>query len=145
MMNKLKQLLAVATLAVGTAFGKKTATATSSEQHKPDVANTTLANQPQTPQTSPPPSPLPPHSDVENPTEPNAKPKGKHWTKSKTMWFNIVVTTLGVATSILPYAEPFLTPQIFGVLTAVIGAGNMILRSITKEAITGNNSPVKEG
>ncbi|MBS9780619.1 MAG: hypothetical protein KGV51_08335 [Moraxellaceae bacterium] len=60
----------------------------------------------------------------------------KHWSQSKTMWFNAGVTALGVASTVLPFAKPFIKPRHYGILTTAIGVGNMLLRSVTKEKIT---------
>ncbi|WP_230660513.1 hypothetical protein [Psychrobacter sp. I-STPA10] len=84
---------------------------------------------------SPPPSPSPEPNQPKTPT--------KWWAKSKTMWFNIGVTAMGIAgvvfpmaDSVLPYAEPFINAETFGLLTAIIGAGNVLLRTMTQSKIT---------
>lgn len=88
-------------------------------------------------QSSPP--NLPPNSSK----DPQQKPAKKWWAVSKTVWFNLGVTALGVAgavfpvaDSVLPFAKPFMTPETFAVATAVIGAGNVALRTMTKTQLT---------
>ncbi len=68
--------------------------------------------------------------------EPILEETGKHWSKSKTMWFNAGVTALGVASTILPFAKPFIKPKHYGILTTAIGVGNMLLRAVTKDKLT---------
>lgn len=63
----------------------------------------------------------------------------KHWLRSKTMWFNIGVTAVGVSQAVLPFAQPFVNPRIFGLLTTGIGIANMALRAATSDEIRGND------
>ena len=74
---------------------------------------------------------------------PQQIPAKKWWAVSKTLWFNFGVTALGVAwavfpvaDSVLPFAKPFMTPEAFALATAVIGAGNVALRTMTKTQLT---------
>lgn len=74
---------------------------------------------------------------------PQQIPAKKWWAKSKTLWFNLGITVMGVAgavlpvaDSVLPFAKPFMTPEAFALATAVIGAGNMALRTMTKTQLT---------
>lgn len=62
----------------------------------------------------------------------------KHWATSKTMWFNIGVTAIGVSQAILPFAQPFVNPRTFGLLTTAIGVANLALRTVTKDEIKPN-------
>ena len=63
----------------------------------------------------------------------------KHWQRSKTMWFNIGVTAIGVSQAVLPFAQPFVNPRVFGLLTTGIGIANMALRAATSDEIRGND------
>ena len=63
----------------------------------------------------------------------------KHWLRSKTMWFNIGVTAVGVSQAVLPFAQPFVNPRVFGLLTTGIGIANMALRAATSDEIRGND------
>lgn len=63
----------------------------------------------------------------------------KHWLRSKTMWFNIGVTAIGVSQAVLPFAQPFVNPRVFGLLTTGIGIANMALRAATSDEIRGND------
>lgn len=74
---------------------------------------------------------------------PQQIPAKKWWAKSKTLWFNLGITVMGVAgavlplaDSVLPFAKPFMTPEAFALATAVIGAGNVALRTMTKTQLT---------
>lgn len=74
---------------------------------------------------------------------PQQKPAKKWWAKSKTLWFNLGITAVGVAgavlpvaDSVLPFAKPFMTPETFALATAVIGAGNVALRTMTNTQLT---------
>ena len=57
--------------------------------------------------------------------------KSKHWTRSKTMWFNIGVTAVGVGSAVLPFTQPFINPRTFSLLTTAVGMANMALRAVT--------------
>ena len=63
----------------------------------------------------------------------------KSWKQSKTMWFNIGVTVIGVGTTLLPFAQPFIKPRTFGLLTTAIGIANMALRAATTDKINSND------
>lgn len=67
------------------------------------------------------------------------KDTSKHWARSKTMWFNIGVTAIGVSQAVLPFAQPFVNPRTFGLLTTAIGVANMALRATTTDKINSNN------
>lgn len=65
------------------------------------------------------------------------------WVRSKTVWFNVGVTVLGVAAalfpiadSVMPFAKPYMSQETFALLTAIIGAGNVILRAKTQTKLT---------
>lgn len=68
-------------------------------------------------------------------TENTSKP----WFRSKTMLFNIGVTAVGVSQAVLPFAQPFVNPRTFGLLTTAIGVANMALRGITRDEIHRND------
>ncbi len=59
----------------------------------------------------------------------------KPWFKSKTMLFNIGVTAIGVSQAVLPFAQPFVNPRTFGLLTTAVGVANMALRGMTRDEI----------
>lgn len=63
----------------------------------------------------------------------------KPWYQSKTILFNIGVTAIGVSQAVLPFAQPFVKPRTFGLLTTAIGVANMALRGITHDEIRGND------
>ena len=56
----------------------------------------------------------------------------KKWWKSKTIWFNVVTGMGDIAASVL---TPEMIGQIQIITTFVISIGNIILRSITKDAV----------
>ncbi|MDN3441094.1 hypothetical protein QL898_05575 [Psychrobacter sp. APC 3279] len=59
----------------------------------------------------------------------------KPWYRSKTMLFNIGVTAIGVSQAVLPFAQPFVNPRTYGLLTTAVGVANMALRGITRDGI----------
>ena len=59
----------------------------------------------------------------------------KSWWKSKTVWVNVVVLVGAVVTVLAGNEWVMSNPQLAGVLLAVSGGLNMILRLVTKEAI----------
>ncbi len=63
--------------------------------------------------------------------------KAKPWYKSKTLWFNGIVSVLGFATTATPVFEPYMTPDTFGLLTAGVAFGNAVLRFVTHKPIKG--------
>lgn len=87
------------------------------------------------------------HALNEQPTAPNYQEQiwtevsstSKNWKQSKTMWFNIGVTAVGVSQAVLPFAQPFVNPRVFGLLTTGIGIANMALRAATSDEIRGND------
>jgi hypothetical protein len=66
----------------------------------------------------------------------------KPWYTSKTVWFNIL-TVGGAAAAglvgLVPTLQPFLTPESYAVTMVVIGLVNVVLRSITSDAIWYSN------
>lgn len=82
----------------------------------------------------------------EPPQQPQSPKTNKNWwVRSKTVWFNVGVTALGVAGAlfpvadmVLPYAKPFLSPHVYAIAMAVIGAGNVVLRARTQTKLTTN-------
>ena len=78
------------------------------------------------------------------PEQPKQPDNDKNWwVRSKTVWFNVGVTALGVAGAlfpvadmVLPYFKPFLSPHVYAVAMAVIGAGNVVLRAKTQTKLT---------
>ncbi len=64
--------------------------------------------------------------------------KSKPWYTSKTVWFNVVTVLGSIAGGlggILPILEPFLAPKVFAWVLAGVGIINLVLRSITKDAV----------
>ncbi len=62
----------------------------------------------------------------------------KPWYKSKTMWFNIATVggaVLAGVVGLLPTLQFMLSPQAYAITFMVIGAVNVLLRSITESAI----------
>lgn len=83
------------------------------------------------------------------PFDPNNPPEGwmqpqqygqvmaeaKPWYKSKTLWFNGLVTALGFATTATPVFEHYMTPDAFGLATAGVAFGNAALRFMTHRPV----------
>lgn len=61
--------------------------------------------------------------------------KAKPWYKSKTLWFNGIVTAMGFATTATPVFEPYMTPDTFGLVTAGVAFGNAALRFMTHRPV----------
>lgn len=80
----------------------------------------------------------------EPPQQPEPPKTDKNWwVRSKTVWFNVGVTALGVAAalfpiadSVMPFAKPYMSQETFALLTAIIGAGNVVLRAKTQTKLT---------
>ncbi|PID48443.1 MAG: hypothetical protein CR991_11845 [Proteobacteria bacterium] len=106
---------------------------------------TSQANEPQSKPFEPQPKPFDPNSPPEGWVTPQyyqakvgqVKVKPKPWYKSKTLWFNGIVTAMGFATTASPMFEPYMTPDTFGLLTAGVAFGNAVLRFVTHKPIQG--------
>lgn len=62
----------------------------------------------------------------------------KPWYKSKTVWFNLLTVGGAVVTGVvgfLPTLQFLFTPQTYAVVFAAVGLVNIVLRSITSDAI----------
>lgn len=62
----------------------------------------------------------------------------KCWYKSKTIWFNIIVAAMTMATAATPSLEPLMTAEVYGVLASGVAFINAILRLVTGKPITGS-------
>lgn len=70
-------------------------------------------------------------------------PKPKHWYQSKTVWFNVFAVGASVATTAVPAVKQYMDDDTYGVLIAVVGVVNAILRFTTARPIaTANNTPL---
>lgn len=67
--------------------------------------------------------------------------ESKHWLKSKTIWFNAIMTAVGVVVVVEPYL-----PQQFAALSLIVqGVGNVLLRVwFTTQALTNTSAQVEE-
>ncbi len=61
---------------------------------------------------------------------------GKSLFKSKTFWVNLLVVVIATLTAL---SDVSLTPEYIAFFGILIGSGNIILRTITKEPIKGTN------
>ncbi len=64
--------------------------------------------------------------------------QAKPWWQSKTMWLNLAVTGLGVASTVVPVLRPFVNARTFGMITTGIGVANTVLRMVTGKPIKGS-------
>lgn len=88
----------------------------------------------------PQPKPFDPNANPDAWRDPNAvypqpQPQPKAWYKSKTLWLNMGVAAVGLATSAQPQIEGMVSAEIFGLITAGIGFANAALRFATKKPI----------
>ena len=68
------------------------------------------------------------------------KPAPKHWYQSKVVWFNLAVIGASLATTAIPALEQYMSPESYGLLTAVVGVVNAVLRFATSRPIATNGS-----
>lgn len=61
----------------------------------------------------------------------------KHWYESKTIWFNLIITAMTLATAATPSLEALMTPEVYGVLATGVAFINAILRLLTGKPIKG--------
>ena len=59
----------------------------------------------------------------------------KHWYQSKVVWFNIAVIGASLATTATPALEQYVSPETYGLITAVVGVINAALRFATSRPI----------
>ena len=64
-------------------------------------------------------------------------PEPKHWYESKTIWFNLIITAMTLATAATPSLEALMTPEVYGVLATGVAFINAILRLLTGKPIKG--------
>ncbi len=69
--------------------------------------------------------------------------QAKPWWQSKTMWLNLAVTGLGVASTVVPVLRPFVNARTFGMITTGIGVANTVLRMVTHKPIKGGKGDVR--
>jgi len=63
----------------------------------------------------------------------------KPWYESKTLWFNVFLVvgpTLDALVGMFYMMEPFIAPGVYPFIVLAIGLVNVILRTITTQAIT---------
>jgi hypothetical protein len=68
------------------------------------------------------------------------KAEPKHWYESKTIWFNLIITAMTLATSATPNLEALMTPEVYGVLATGVAFINAILRLLTGKPIKGGGN-----
>lgn len=68
------------------------------------------------------------------------KAEPKHWYQSKTIWFNLIITAMTLATSATPSLEALMTPEVYGVLATGVAFINAILRLLTGKPIKGGGN-----
>lgn len=56
-------------------------------------------------------------------------------TKSKTIWFNVVVGMLLAAESAIPLLQPVLGEATYGIVSFVLIVGNVAFRSLTSKSL----------
>ncbi len=59
----------------------------------------------------------------------------KKWFESKTLWVNFAIVLVGLEQQ-FPVLEAAIDPKWYGIGLFVIGVANMLLRLVTKEAVT---------
>jgi len=62
-------------------------------------------------------------------------PEPKHWYQSKTIWFNLIITAMTLATAATPSLEALMTPEVYGVLATGVAFINALLRLMTGQPI----------
>lgn len=66
----------------------------------------------------------------------------KPWYKSKTIWFNIVLTFFAVLDTTINLLQPVLGEQTYPIILFVVSFFNLILRSVTDQGIqVGDSKP----
>jgi len=60
----------------------------------------------------------------------------KPWYKSKTLWFNLLVTGLVALEASFSMLQPMLPVNTYGILTVVLAVGNAFLRVISSTSLT---------
>lgn len=60
----------------------------------------------------------------------------KPWWKSKTLWFNILVSALAAAEASLHFIQPNIPMNVYGIIAIVLAVGNSILRVISTATLT---------
>lgn len=63
------------------------------------------------------------------------QPKGKHWWESKTIWFNLIIVAVGLATSATPALEQYMSAEMYGVIASFVAFINAVLRVATGQPI----------
>ncbi len=67
----------------------------------------------------------------------------KHWADSRTIRFNILAFLLAILTLVGEnnhILKPFLKPEFYQIVVAILPVINIYLRSITKESVHGKNT-----
>ena len=59
----------------------------------------------------------------------------KHWWKSRTLWFNLIVAAVAAAELGFPALKPLLPDNLYLLLTFVLVVGNALLRAVTTKAL----------
>ena len=59
----------------------------------------------------------------------------KHWWRSKTIWFNLIITILSAMETAFPIIQSTLPVNIHGVLLFILTVGNVALRFISTQTI----------
>lgn len=67
-----------------------------------------------------------------------SSPEPKHWYQSKTIWFNLIITAMTLATAATPSLETLMMPEVYGVLATGVAFINAILRLVTGKPIKGS-------
>lgn len=70
--------------------------------------------------------------------QPMPTPEPKHWYQSKTIWFNLIISAMTLATAATPSLEAMMTPEVYGVLASGVAFINAILRLVTGKPIKGS-------
>lgn len=68
------------------------------------------------------------------------KAEPKHWYQSKTIWFNLIVTAVTLASSATPTLEQHMSAEVYGVIASGIAFINAILRLVTGKPIKGGGN-----
>lgn len=62
-------------------------------------------------------------------------PPEKHWYQSKTIWFNLAVMVVGLATAATPALEQYMSAEAYAVVAAGVAFVNTAMRVATGQPI----------
>ncbi|ERL56157.1 hypothetical protein [Psychrobacter aquaticus] len=75
---------------------------------------------------------------TDNPMPTPSEPK--HWYESKTIWFNLIITAMTLATAATPSLEQYMNAEVYGVIATGVAFINAVLRLVTGQPIKGGGN-----